>query len=38
MFSEEFNKKFPPIYTKWSKKIKFNSSNIDMSLIEECLK
>ena len=38
MFSEEFNKKIPPIYTKWSKKIKFNSSNIDMSLIEECLK
>ena len=38
MFSQEFNKKIPPIYTKWSKKIKFNSSNIDMSLIEECLK
>ena len=38
MFSKEFNKKIPPIYTEWSKKIKFNSPNIDMSLIEECLK
>jgi len=38
MFSKEFNKKIPPIYTEWSKKIKFNSPNIDMSLIEESLK
>ena len=38
MFSKEFDKKIPPIYTEWSKKIKFNSPNIDMSLIEESLK